>query len=265
MNRSAWRCSVAVASALLAGAPRAWADAPLPWAIGFQNGASPVMERITTLSTLLNGIIVAVVLLVSVLVAWVAWRYNARRNPVPATWAHNTVLEIAWTAIPAIILAVIAVPSFHLLYFMDRTQSAEMTLKVVAHQWYWSYEYPDNGDLKFDSIIVADEQLQPGQPRLLTTDNPVVLPVGVPVRIQITADDVIHSWSVPAFGIKTDAIPGRLNETWVTITKPGLYYGQCSQLCGLNHGYMPIMVKAVPKEQFVAWVDESRQNKLAVR
>ncbi len=245
-------------AAILFPPGRAWADAPIAWAIGFQGGATPVMERITTLSTVINGVIVAVVILVSALVAWVAWRYNARRNPVPATWSHNTPLEIAWTAIPAVILLVIAVPSFRLLYFMDRVQAADMTLKVTAHQWYWSYEYPDQGDFKFDANMVADSDLQPGQPRLLATDNPVVLPVGVPVRIQITADDVIHSWSVPAFGIKTDAVPGRLNETWVRINQPGIYYGQCSQLCGVNHGFMPIMVKAVPAEQFHAWADEAR-------
>lgn len=235
----------------------AWADEPLPWAIGFQQGASPTMERISTLSTLINGVIVAIVVLVSALVGWCAWRYNATRNPVPATWSHNTPLEIAWTAIPALILVLIAIPSFRLLYFMDRAQDADMTIKVTGHQWYWSYEYPDQG-LKFDAMMVQDSDLKPGQRRLLTTDTEVVLPVGVPIRIQLTADDVIHSWAVPAFGIKTDAVPGRLNETWVKITKPGTYYGQCSELCGVNHGFMPIMVRAVPPEQFHAWVDDNR-------
>lgn len=235
----------------------AWADEPLPWAIGFQKGASPTMERITTLSTVINGVIVAIVIFVTVLVAWCAWRYNARRNPVPATWSHNTTLEIAWTAVPALILVLIAIPSFRLLYFMDRVQNADMTLKITGHQWYWSYEYPDH-NLKFDALMVQDTDLKPGQRRLLTTDNEVVLPAGVPIRIQMTADDVIHSWAVPAFGIKTDAVPGRLNETWVKITTPGIYYGQCSELCGVNHGFMPIMVRAVPPEQFHAWVDEAR-------
>lgn len=234
-----------------------WADEPLPWAIGFQKGASPTMERITTLSTIINGVIVAIMVFVTALVAWCAWRYNARRNPVPATWSHNTTLEIAWTAIPALILVLIAIPSFRLLYFMDRVQDSDMTLKVIAHQWYWSYEYPEKG-LKFDAMMVQDTDLQPGQRRLLTTDTEVVLPVGVPIRIQITADDVIHSWAVPAFGIKTDAVPGRLNETWVSITTPGIYYGQCSELCGVNHGFMPIMVRAVPPEEFHAWVDDAR-------
>jgi cytochrome c oxidase subunit 2 len=215
------------------------------------------MERISTLSTILNAIIVAIVVLVSALVAYCAWRFNSTRNPVPATWTHNTKLEIAWTAIPALILMVVAIPSFRLLYFMDRTQEAEMTLKVIGHQWYWSYEFPDH-DLKFDAMMVQDGDLKPGQRRLLTTDNELVLPVDVSIRIQLTADDVIHSWAVPAFGIKTDTVPGRLNETWVKITHPGIYYGQCSELCGVNHGFMPIMVRAVPKEQFTAWVDEAR-------
>jgi len=243
--------------AVFAGSMGAMADEPLPWAIGFQKGASPTMERITTLSTLINGVIVAIVVLVTALVAWCAWRYNAARNPTPATWSHNTPLEIAWTAIPALILVLIAIPSFRLLYFMDRVQDADMTLKITGHQWYWTYEYLDH-DLQFDALMVQDADLQPGQRRLLTTDNEVVLPVGVPIRIQLTADDVIHAWAVPAFGIKTDAVPGRLNETWVTITEPGVYYGQCSELCGVNHAFMPIMVRAVPPEQFQAWVEESR-------
>jgi cytochrome c oxidase subunit II len=248
----------AAALALLA-VSSAFAAEPLPWAIGFQKGASPTMERITTLSTFLNGIIVAIVVLVTALVAWACWRFNARRNPTPATWSHNTPLEIAWTAIPAIILLVVAIPSFRLLYFMDRTPTAEMNLKIVGHQWYWSYEYPDQ-DFKFDSMMVQDDSLKPGQPRLLTADNELVLPAGVSIRLQMTADDVIHSWSVPAFGVKTDAIPGRLNESWVQITEPGIYYGQCSQLCGVNHAFMPIHVRALPKDQFNAWVAEAKHK-----
>jgi cytochrome c oxidase subunit 2 len=246
------------AALTLAAASPAAADAPIPWAIGFQSGASPVMEQIATLSAFINGVIVVVVILVSILIAWVAWRYNAKRNPTPATWSHNTRLEIAWTAVPAIILLVIAIPSFRLLYYMDRAQAAEMTLKVIGHQWYWSYEYPDQGGIKLDAMMVPDDQLKPGEPRLLATDNAVVLPVGVPIRILVTADDVVHSWAVPAFGIKTDAVPGRANETWVRIDRPGTYYGQCSQLCGVNHGIMPVMVKAVPKEQFHAWAEQAR-------
>lgn len=244
-------------AAALGLATGAMASEPLPWAIGFQKGASPTMERITTLSTLLNGIIILIVVLVTALVAYTAWKFHASRHPVPATWTHNTKLEIAWTAIPALILLLVAVPSFRLLYFMDRTQEADMTLKVTGHQWYWSYDYPDHG-LQFDALMVQDGDLKPGQKRLLTTDNEVVLPVGVPIRIQMTADDVIHAWAVPAFGIKTDTVPGRLNETWVKINDPGIYYGQCSELCGVNHAFMPITIRAVPREQFTAWVDEAR-------
>ncbi|MBC7952928.1 MAG: cytochrome c oxidase subunit II [Rhodospirillaceae bacterium] len=259
MQRIPWaKITLAIAATIVITTTLpAWADEPLPWAIGFQKGASPTMERITTLSTIINGIIIAIMVFVSALMAWCAWRYNAKRNPVPATWSHNTTLEIAWTAIPALILVLIAIPSFRLLYFMDRIQDADMTLKVTAHQWYWSYEYPDQGGKKFDAMMVQDTDLQPGQRRLLTTDTEVVLPVGVPIRIQITADDVIHSWAVPAFGIKTDAVPGRLNETWVKINAPGVYYGQCSELCGVNHGFMPIMVRAVPPEEFHAWIEGS--------
>jgi cytochrome c oxidase subunit 2 len=240
-----------------AGAQPALANEPMPWALGFQPAASPTMQRISELSVLLNAVIIPIVLLVTALLGWCIWRYNARRNPVPATWTHNTPLEIAWTAIPTLILVLIAFPSFQLLYFMDRTQTAEMTLKVTGHQWYWSYDYPDH-NLKFDALMVQETDLKPGQPRLLTADNPVVLPVGVPIRIQLTADDVIHSWAVPALGLKTDTVPGRLNETWVRIDRPGTYYGQCSELCGVNHGFMPIMVEAVPKERFLARLDESR-------
>lgn len=254
---------VGLAAAGVLLAPSAWADEPLPWAIGFQRGASPTMEQITTLSTVLNGIIIGIIVLVTALVAYCAWRFNATRNPEPAQWTHNTKLEIAWTALPAIILLIIAVPSFRLLYFMDRVQDADMTLKVTGHQWYWSYDYPDHG-FTFDALMIADTDLKPGQRRLLTTDNEVVLPVGVPIRIQMTADDVIHSWAVPAFGIKTDTIPGRLNETWVKINDPGTYYGQCSELCGVNHGFMPIMVRAVPKEEFDRWTAEAKTKFAAI-
>lgn len=260
MRRTLSACAVALAAAFRASA--ALAADPIPWAIGFQKGASPTMDRIISLSNFINGVIVLIVVFVSVLVLWVCWRYRASRNPVPATWTHNTKLEIAWTAIPALILMLIAVPSFRLLYFMDRAQDAEMTLKIIGHQWYWSYEYPEHG-LKFDANMVQDADLKPGQPRLLATDAEVVLPVGVPIRLQMTADDVMHSWAVPAFGIKTDAVPGRLNETWVQITEPGIYYGQCSELCGVNHAYMPIQVRAVPREQFLTWLGDAQTHQMA--
>ncbi|CAA7627757.1 putative cytochrome c oxidase subunit 2 [Candidatus Terasakiella magnetica] len=235
----------------------AWAGEPQPWGISFQRAASPTMERIASLAGFINGIILGIMLLVSALLAYACWRFQAARNPKPAKWSHNTMLEVAWTSIPAIILLLIAVPSFRLLYFMDKVQDAEMTMKIVGHQWYWTYEYQDH-DFKFDANMLQDEDLKPGQPRLLSADNEVVLPAGIPIRLQMTAEDVIHSWAVPAFGVKTDAIPGRLNESWVQISQPGLYYGQCSQLCGVNHGFMPIQIRAVPKEEFAAWVASAK-------
>lgn len=257
MKRSAPALGVAV---VLAGfVPAAMAGEPQPWAISFQHAVSPTMERITSLATFINVVIVGITLLVCGLLLYACIRFRAARNPQPATWSHNTVLEIAWTAIPAAILLLIAIPSFRLLYFMDRVKDADLTLKIVGHQWYWSYEYQDQ-DFKFDANMLDADSLKPDQPRLLTADNPVVLPAGVPIRLQMTADDVIHSWSVPAFGVKSDAVPGRLNESWVQIDEPGTYYGQCSQLCGVNHGFMPIHVKAVPMEEFKAWVVQAKKT-----
>ncbi|EME68547.1 Heme/copper-type cytochrome/quinol oxidase [Paramagnetospirillum caucaseum] len=255
MNRSI--LALTAAAAFIGLAPVALAGEPQPWAFSFQHGVSPTMERIASLATFINGVIVVITLLVSGLLLYACTRFRADRNPKPATWSHNTPLEIVWTAIPAVILLLIAIPSFRLLYFMDKVQDADMTLKIVGHQWYWSYEYPDH-DVRFDSNMVQAEDLKPGQPRLLTADNALVVPVGVPIRLQMTADDVIHSWSVPAFGVKTDTVPGRLNETWVQVDKPGDYHGQCSQLCGVNHGFMPIHVKAVPKEEFTAWLAQAK-------
>lgn len=248
----------ALAAAAMVIAPRSgMAGEPQPWAISFQQAVSPTMERITSLAGFINGVIVFITALVCVLLLYACIRFRADRNPKPAAWSHNTPLEVAWTAIPAVILLLIAIPSFRLLYYMDRVKDADLTLKIVGHQWYWTYEYPDH-DFKFDSNMVQAEDLKPGQPRLLTADNALVVPAGVPIRLQMTADDVIHSWSVPAFGVKTDAVPGRLNETWVQVDKPGEYYGQCSQLCGVNHGFMPVHVKAVPKEEFAAWVTQAK-------
>jgi cytochrome c oxidase subunit 2 len=235
------------------------ASQPKPWELYFQDAASPVMREITQLHDILTVIITLITLFVMGLLLWVMWRYRASRNPQPATWSHNTPLEIAWTTIPVIILLIIAIPSFRLLYFMDRTNEADMTLKITGHQWYWSYEYPDQ-KIGFDSLFVQDKDLKPGQPRLLTVDNHVVLPVGKNIRLLMTADDVIHAWAIPAFGVKTDTVPGRTNESWVKIERPGIYYGQCSELCGVNHAYMPITVEAVTPEQFETWLGEARKK-----
>jgi cytochrome c oxidase subunit 2 len=190
----------------------------------------------------------------------VCFRFRASANATPSKRTHHTVLEIAWTAVPVLILVVIAIPSFKLLYFMDRVAEPELTIKAIGHQWYWSYEYPDDGDFTFDAYMVADEDLEPGQPRLLATDNAIVLPVDTDIQVLVTAADVLHSWAVPAFGVKMDGVPGRINETWLRIEEPGIYYGQCSELCGDYHGFMPIMVRAVSKEEFDAWTRQAQEE-----
>ena len=215
-----------------------------PWQMNLQPAASPVMEKVHDFHYLLLVIQVGIVLLVLAIMAYVCFRFNAKRNPVPSKTTHNTLLEVVWTAVPIVILVIIAIPGMRLLYFHDRAHDYEMTLKVTGHQWYWTYSYPDQGEFEFDSIMIPDDDLQEGQPRLLTVDNRVVLPVDTNIQVLITADDVIHNWAVPALGMKIDAVPGRTNERWVRIDKEGTYYGMCSELCGVNHGFMPIQVEA---------------------
>jgi cytochrome c oxidase subunit II len=234
--------------------------APTGWQVNFQPAASPVAQMIVSLHDLLLFITVAITAFVLALVAYACIRFRATRNPVPSRRTHNSVLEIAWTAIPVLILVVIAIPSFKLLYFMDRAVNPEMTLKAVGHQWYWSYEYPDNGNFTFDAYMIADQDLQEGQLRLFDVDNPVVLPVDTDVRVLTTATDVIHSWAMPALGVKMDAIPGRMNETWLRIERPGVYYGQCSELCGDYHAFMPIKIEALSKEDFEAWTKQAQEQ-----
>jgi cytochrome c oxidase subunit 2 len=245
---------------LAMGSGEAIAAQPEPWEFGFQPAASPVMERLESLHDLLLWVIALISIFVLALLAFVCVRFRASRNQHPSRRTHNTLLEVAWTAVPVLILVVIAIPSFKLLYYMDRVTDPEMTIKAIGHQWYWSYEYPDDGDFTFDAYVVSDEDLQEGQLRLLTTDNAVVLPVQTDIRVLITATDVIHSWAVPAFGVKTDAVPGRINETWIRIEEPGMYYGQCSELCGDLHGFMPIMVRAVSKDEFKAWTQQAKEE-----
>lgn len=241
------------ASALADGAPH-------PWQMGFQAAATPSMERIEGLHHWLLVIITLITVLVLALLAYVIVRFNEKRNPVPSKTSHNTVVEVIWTVVPVLILVGIAIPSFKLLYFTDRAVDADMTLKAIGRQWYWSYEYPDQGNFTFDALPVAEEDLKPGEYRLLETDNHVVLPVDTTIRVLITGSDVIHSWAVPSFGVKTDAVPGRTNETWIRIEEEGTYYGQCSELCGVGHAYMPITVEAVSKEDFAKWVAEAQKN-----
>lgn len=243
--------------ALLGAATPGWAEtvgAAEPWQMGLQAAASPVKAEMVSFHNLLMVIITGIVIFVTMLLGYVMVRYNAKANPTPSQNSHNTLVEVLWTVVPVIILIVIAVPSFRLLYLADRIENADMTIKVTGRQWYWDYEYPDH-EIVFSSFMIPDEELQPGQRRLLDVDNRVVLPVDTNIRIHITAGDVLHSWAVPALGIKTDAVPGRLNETWVRIEEPGVYYGMCSELCGVNHGFMPIAVEAVSKEDFEGWVE----------
>ena len=235
------------------------ANAPVKWGMGFQDAASPTAEKIHELHHLLLVVISAIALLVLCLLVYVVFRFSAKRNPTPSKTAHHTALEIIWTLIPTAIIGFIVVPSIKLLYFMDKTHEAELTLKVTGHQWYWSYEYPD-AKIAFDSYMVADKDLKPGMKRLLEVDHPIVLPVGTNIRLLVTAADVIHSFAVPALGIKQDSIPGRLRETWMRITREGVYYGQCSEICGINHAFMPVVIKAVSKEAYNRWLEEAKQK-----
>ena len=256
------RNGLGLAAAALLGAQAGGARAavPQPWEMWMQPAATPVMERIREFHGLLMVIVVVIAVIVTGLMLYTIWRFSAKRNPVPQKTTHNTLLEMIWTVVPVIILVIIAVPSFKLLYYEDVVPKADLTIKAIGNQWYWSYEYPDNGKFGFDAVMVPTEELKPGQLRLLETDNEVVLPVDTTVRIIVTASDVLHSWAVPAFGVKIDAIPGRLNETWVRIEREGTYYGQCSELCGVGHAFMPIKVRAVSKETFAAWVKTAQKE-----
>lgn len=233
---------------------------PVPWQTGFQSPSSPVMREIETVHTTISWILAFIAIGVVSLVIFVCIRFREKQDRLPSTVSHHTALEIIWTVIPCLLLIVIAIPSFRLLYYMDRVPPAAMTIKVVGHQWYWSYEYPDYGNFSFDSMIIPDRELKPGEPRLLAVNNPMVVPVGKVVRIITTSDDVIHSWAVPSLGVKRDTVPGRINETWFKIEHEGMYYGQCSELCGSQHGFMPIGIKAVSENVFHQWVQEAQKK-----
>jgi cytochrome c oxidase subunit II len=235
----------------------ALADSPQPWEMMYQPPATPVMAQVESFHHTLLWIISLITVFVLALMVYVMWRFRESRNPVPSRTSHNTVIEVLWTVVPVLILVFIASKSFPLLYFADRTSEPQMTIKAIGHQWYWSYEYPDNGNFTFDANI---DTAATGDQRLLATDNHIVLPVNTKIRLLVTADDVIHSWAMPSFGIKLDAVPGKLNETWMEITREGTFRGQCSELCGVNHGYMPIVVEGVSKEKFDAWVAEAQKK-----
>jgi cytochrome c oxidase subunit 2 len=231
-----------------------------PWQIGLQDSATPVMEDITRFHTFVMYVITGITILVLALLVIVAVKFNARANPTPSKTTHHTLLEVAWTLLPVLILLAIAVPSFKLLFLQLNTPKADITVKATGKQWFWSYNYPDNGKFEFDSLMVAEKDLKPDQPRLLAVDNAMVVPVNKIVRVQVTGADVIHSYAVPAFGIKIDAVPGRLNETWFKATKEGIYYGQCSELCGKDHAFMPIEVRVVSEQAFAAWVEDAKKK-----
>jgi len=229
------------------------ADKPEPWQMYYQTPATPVMDILYDFHALLLVIEGLIVFLVAILLVYVIIRFRASRNPIPAKTAHNTLLEIIWTTLPVLVLVVIAFPSFKLLYMMDVVPKADLTIKAIGNQWYWTYEYPDYS-IHFDSNIVPEDQLKPGQLRLFEVDNRVMVPINTNVRLITTSSDVLHSWAVPAFGVKRDSVPGRLNETWFHVKKEGVYYGQCSELCGVKHGFMPIVVEAVSKAKFDQWL-----------
>ena len=228
---------------------------PAPWEYKLQEAATPVMEEIVWFHNWLLFIITVITLFVLALLVTVVVKFNAKSNPVPSRTTHNTLIEVAWTLIPVLILVGIAVPSFRLLFLELDVPKADITIKATGKQWYWSYAYPDNGKFEFDSLMAQDKQ-----PRLLGVDNEMVVPVDKVIRVQTTGADVIHSFAVPAFGIKIDAIPGRLNETWFKATKTGWFYGQCSELCGKDHAFMPIVIHVVSDQEFATWVEGAKKK-----
>tara|TARA_B100000212_G_scaffold340581_1_gene321530 strand:+ start:674 stop:1516 length:843 start_codon:yes stop_codon:yes gene_type:complete len=235
----------------------ALAAQPKPWQLGFQDAATGNMSQITDFNDFLLILMTAITLFVLGLMIYVAFRFNSRANPNPSSTTHNTLVEVVWTVVPILILVIIAIPSFRLLYHQRVLPEADMTIKATGYQWYWGYEYPDHGGFGFDSLMLNDDE-RGEQPRLLATDTAMVVPVNTTVRVIVTAADVMHSWAMPAFGVKMDAIPGRLNETWFKAEKTGTYYGQCSELCGIRHAFMPIRVEVVEPEAFASWVVEAQ-------
>jgi cytochrome c oxidase subunit 2 len=235
-----------------------------PWQLGFQDAATPVMAKLSGLHDELLVIITIITILVLGLLAYVCVRYSRKNNPVSSKVTHNTMLEVIWTVIPICILAYIGVKSVPLHYYMDKSVEPDMTIKVTGYQWYWGYEYPEHDNLEFKAYIKKDEELGEGDLRLLSTDKPVVVPVGKKVRVLMTSSDVIHSWAIPAFGVKTDAVPGRLNETWFQADKTGIFYGQCSELCGVSHGFMPIEIRVVEQDVFNGWIANAKNEQFAL-
>ena len=254
--------AAAVAAAFIPGAAMAGLGQPSPWQLGFQQSASPIMDQIHWFHDFLLVIITLITLFVLALLLIVIFKFNARANPVPSKTTHNTLIEVIWTVVPVIILISIAVPSFRLLFAQLTIPPADLTIKATGKQWFWTYDYPDNG-FSFDSLMLQDadrKKLNPEPPRLLAVDNEVVVPVNKVVRVQVIGADVIHAFAVPSFGIKIDAVPGRLNETWFKATREGVYYGQCSELCGKDHAFMPITVRVVNDREYAAWLDQAKKK-----
>jgi cytochrome c oxidase subunit 2 len=252
--------ALAVTPALAQEAAQGMVGAPHAWGMGLQEAGGPIKEAIHHFNTLVFIICVVITILVAALLGWCIWRYRAEANPTPSTTSHNTLLEVAWTAVPVIILLVIAIPSFRLIYYQDRTPDADMTINVQGRQWYWHYQYPDHGHFAFDSYPVPEDQLPPDQRHLyrLAVDNELVIPINANIRVITQGYDVIHSFFVPALGIQRYTIPGRALETWMRADRVGVFYGQCNQICGTNHWFMPIAVRAVSREDFDKWVAEAR-------
>ena len=236
----------------------AMANQPRDWQLGFQEAASESMRDIISFhDNLLLPIIVAISAFVLFLMLYVCVKFRASANPNPSKRTHNVTVEVLWTLIPCLILIVMAVPSFKILYKQDTIPKADLTIKAIGYQWYWGYEYPDE-NIIFDSYMIEEKDLKANQPRLLAVDNEVVVPVDKVVKVLITANDVLHAWALPSFGVKRDAVPGRINETWFKAEKIGTYYGQCSELCGIKHAFMPITVKVVSEEEYQEWLSEAR-------
>ncbi len=256
---SAWALIV---GALVASAGAAWAALghPTPWQLGLQDAATPVMADIAWFHDYLLWIIAGITAFVLILLGIIVVRFNASANPTPTRTTHNTLLEVLWTIVPVVILLFIAVPSFRLLFVQLEVPKPDLTIKATGKQWYWSYTYPDNGNFEFDSLIVAEKDLKPDQPRLLTVDNELVVPVNKVVHVLVTGADVIHSFAMPSFGIKIDAVPGRLNDTWFKATIEGTFHGQCSELCGKDHAFMPITIRVVNDNEFKTWVEAAKKK-----
>jgi len=236
----------------------------VPWGLNLREPFSPFMAESVAFHNGLLWLISIISLFILALMVIIVLKYNVKSNPKPSKTTHNTFLEISWTVVPVLILVLMAIPSFKLLYKGDVVPEAHMTIKAIGHQWYWSYEYPDHGNFTYDAWLVQDEEDLEDQSRLftrlLTTDTRVVVPVGKIIRVQVTSTDVIHAWAVPSLGVKKDSVPGRLNETWFIADREGIFYGQCSELCGLNHGFMPIEVHAVSEEKFLEWIEEAKEK-----